>query len=475
MSQNSETTRDLQRGTTLHQGKYIVESVIGAGGFGITYKAIQSGLNRTVCIKEFFIDGKCVRNTQAQTVLLQGITEGMYEKYRLKFVEEAKLLASIKHPNIVEVFDVFDENNTSYFVMSFIEGKTLQGLVKQKGALNFELAVSLLGKIAKAVEYIHSKNILHRDIKPDNILVTPDFNAILIDFGSAREFVQDKTQAHTTMLTRGYAPPEQYNALSRKGSYSDIYALGAVYYYALTGEEPVDAAARQIENMPEPITLNKKINEDINRTIMKAMAIKPENRHQTIQEFLFDLLGERPSVPMYEEVIVVKKSKKWIWITLIAVVVCCAIFIGMMIHNKLQNERERILINEISWQEKFMDSLNFRSVTLYVNPANNKCFHYFKDCSLLGVAVEEKTVEQVFKNKVIPLCETCSGRIEEFKNSCNEATLAVKFARNYGKEHLYSLSDQFYYDALVWTKKALQMRPDNQEMLNLQKNIQDER
>jgi len=125
MNQQS-TIRELLPGASLHQGKYIIEKEIGAGGFGITYKATQTGLNRSVCIKEFFIDGKCVRNTQAQTVILQSISEGMYEKYRRKFVEEAKLLASIKHPNIVEVFDVFDENNTSYFVMTFIEGKTLQ-------------------------------------------------------------------------------------------------------------------------------------------------------------------------------------------------------------------------------------------------------------------------------------------------------------------------------------------------------------
>jgi serine/threonine protein kinase len=474
MNQKSNTIRELKRGATLHQGKYIIETEIGAGGFGITYKAIQSGLNKTVCIKEFFVDGKCVRHTQAQTVLLQGISEGLFEKYRKKFVEEAKLLASIKHPNIVEVFDVFDENNTSYFVMTFIEGKTLQGIVKQKKALTTEMAANYLGQIANAVEYIHSKNILHRDIKPDNILITPDEKAILIDFGSAREFVQDKTQSHTTMLTRGYAPPEQYNATSRKGSYSDIYSLGAVYYYALTGEEPTDAAVRQIETMAEPIKLNSKINADVNRTILKAMEIKPENRHQTIKEFLYDLVGEYPSEPI-PTTHGVKKSRKWLWIALATVIVIAGIVVAVLLQNNDKQEREMFLFNEISNQERAMDSLNFRSTTLFLNPANQKCFHYFKDCVELGMVVEELTVKQVFSKDIVPLCEICANRTQEFENYCNEANLSVKFARNYYKEELFCLSDDFFNDALNWTNKALQMRPDNHEMLNLQKDIQDEK
>jgi len=472
MNQQS-TIRELLPGASLHQGKYIIEKEIGAGGFGITYKATQTGLNRSVCIKEFFIDGKCVRNTQAQTVILQSISEGMYEKYRRKFVEEAKLLASIKHPNIVEVFDVFDENNTSYFVMTFIEGKTLQGLVKQKGMLSFDLAVNLLVQIANAVEYIHSKKILHRDIKPDNILVTPENEAILIDFGSAREFVQDKTQSHTTMVTRGYAPPEQYNTTSRKGSYSDIYSLGGVYYYALTGVEPVDAAARQIEAMPEPMKLNSKINENQNRAILKAMEIVPENRHQNIQEFLKDLLGDDYKIPAYKEEVIIKKSRWWLWVVLVVVIVLGGAVVSALILNKQQQEKKIFLINEISTQEKIMDSLNFRSVMVYVNPSNPKCFHYFRDCNQLGMLVEEKSMEQAFHKNSIPLCESCAGRIPEFELYYNEATLAVKFARNYLKEELFILSDQFYSDALEWTTKALEMRPDNPEMLNLQKSIQE--
>ncbi len=298
MDNNTELYKELQPGTVLNAGKYIIEKKIGEGGFGITYKAVQTGLNRAVCIKEYFLAGSCVRNTQARTVHLQGISDEKYEKYRQAFVKEAQTLASLRHPNIVEVIDIFDENNTSYMVMPFVEGETLQRIVEKKGPLTCPEAVNYMAQIATAVGYVHDRHILHRDIKPDNIMVTSDYKAILIDFGSAREFQQDKTQVHTSMLTHGYAPPEQYASNSRKGSYTDIYAIGATLYFVLTGQVPTEAAARLTEKMPEPKELNPAIPDEINRTILKAMQLKTENRHQTIRQFMDDLQNVKPSKPI---------------------------------------------------------------------------------------------------------------------------------------------------------------------------------
>lgn len=304
MEEEQSYFRELQPGVTLQNGKYVIERVLGAGGFGITYFARHTSLDQYYAIKEFFIDGRCVRNTMRHTVNLQGIEPDMYEKYRRKFTEEAQTLAKLDHPNIVRVIDVFEENKTSYIVMPFIEGKTLESIVEKNGPLDYGLAVNYIGQIASAVGYIHSKNILHRDIKPDNIMITADNHAILIDFGSAREFIQDKTQHQTSILTKGYAPIEQYSSNSRKGTYTDIYSLGAVFYFVLTGQKPMDATERLSETMPEPKQINPQISEDVNRTILKAMQLKHENRHQTIDEFMKDLLGQKPSAPIKDEKVI---------------------------------------------------------------------------------------------------------------------------------------------------------------------------
>lgn len=308
-NENISNIQSLQPGTTLCNGKYIIENKIGEGGFGITYKATQSGLGRIVCIKEYFPAGKCVRNTQDNTVHLQGIANELYEKHRNAFVREAQTLASLHHPNIVEVIDVFDENNTSYMVMSFIEGRSLQNIVTTEGKLTYPVAVNYMAQITNAVGYIHERHLLHRDIKPDNIMITSDYKAILIDFGSARKFEQDKTQMHTSMLTHGYAPTEQYTANSRKGEYTDIYAIGATLYFVLTGQVPIEAAARLTEKMPEPKELSPEIPPEANRTILKAMQIKAENRHQTTKEFMDDLRNIRPS-KLIDESIGGKISRK---------------------------------------------------------------------------------------------------------------------------------------------------------------------
>lgn len=309
---NNPTYKDLQPGTILCGGKYTVEKKIGEGGFGITYRALQSGLNRAVCIKEYFPAGKCARATHARTVYVQGASEDIFEKYRQAFVKEAKMLATLHHPNIVEVIDVFDENNTSYMVMTFIEGKSLQNIVDSRGRLPYPEVVNYIAQITNAVGYIHDRHILHRDIKPDNIMITADYKAILIDFGSAREFEQDKTQVHTSMLTHGYAPAEQYTANSRKGSYTDIYAIGATMYFVLTGQVPLEAAARLTEPMAAPQDLVPDIPDEANRTILKAMQLKAENRHQTVQEFMDDLRNIRPSVLVDETIGRTSSKKLWI-------------------------------------------------------------------------------------------------------------------------------------------------------------------
>lgn len=315
----------LPQGTKLN-GRYIIERVIGQGGFGITYYARHEMLKHYYAIKEFYLSGFCNRNTRLHTVILQGMNDNVYDKYKKRFLEEAQTVVSLDHPNIVKVVDVFEENNTAYMVMPFIKGMSLQDMVEKNGGpLPYELTVNYIGQLSDAVRYIHSQHILHRDIKPDNVLVTSDNKVTLIDFGSAREFVNNEVQHHTSILTHGYAPPEQYNSTSKKGNFSDIYSIGGVFYYCLTGKIPVDATTRLLETsttgkdpMESPKELNKNVSDDVNRTILKAMALNPEERHQTVEEFMNDMLGrvkskkptEKKKVEVKEKVKVVKEKVK---------------------------------------------------------------------------------------------------------------------------------------------------------------------
>ena len=289
---------EMLPGATLCQGKYVIEKKIGSGGFGITYLARHAALGKLYAIKEFFLNGYNVRNTNTNHVGLQGIETRDFDKYRQRFINEAKTLAGLNHAGIVKVLDIFDENGTSYMVMPFVQGTTLQSMVENHGPMNCDIAVNYIVQICDALSYIHSKNILHRDVTPDNVIVTAEQKTVLIDFGSARKFANDKTQRHTTILKQGYAPIEQYSATSRKGAYTDLYSLGAVFYYLLTGERPMDATERTATRMTEPIELNKNVPPQINAVIMKAMEMDSAARYQSADEVTRDIMsGNAPIRP----------------------------------------------------------------------------------------------------------------------------------------------------------------------------------
>jgi serine/threonine protein kinase len=166
--------------------------------------------------------------------------------------------------------------------MEFVEGQTLKQLVSSGGAMNTEIALPIFNQLLDAVETVHKAGMLHRDIKPDNILITPDKKVVLIDFGSARDFIEGKTLTQTAMLTPGYAPIEQYGSKKQRGAYTDIYALGATLYFMLTATKPQDATDRYSEEMPAPHELNPKVSTQLSSVIMLAMQIKPEDRFQKV-------------------------------------------------------------------------------------------------------------------------------------------------------------------------------------------------
>ena len=275
----------LKIGALLQGDKYKIEKVLGQGGFGITYLATQELLDRKVCIKEFFLKEYCERDEATSHVTLgtQGSRE-MVERFKEKFMKEARTISKLYHSNIVHVIEVFEENNTVYYVMDYIEGSSLQDLIKTKGKLSESVAVDYIRQIADALDYIHKRNLNHLDVKPANIMVSrSDNRVILIDFGISKQYdsAGDQTSSTPIGLSHGYAPVEQYKpgGVSTFSPQTDIYALGATLYKLVTGNTPP-----QIDEGLPP--LPSSLSAPVVEAIKKAMQFRKVDRPGSISEFL---------------------------------------------------------------------------------------------------------------------------------------------------------------------------------------------
>lgn len=281
----------LPQGTLLFKGRYSVGKVLGQGGFGITYLGADTTFKRPVAIKELFPEGSSRQNSAV--VPPSSISLGNFGQARQAFEEEARVLARFSHPGIVRVFDVFEENSTAYLVMEFLKGQTLGKRVEKTGRLSAAEVTELAIRIATALEEVHKEGLLHRDIKPDNLFLTEDDRVVLIDFGSARQFVRNKTVRHTRLVTPGYAPPEQYATQAKFGPYTDIYSLGATLLHALTGQQPPPSTDRMMGTALPNFPANTP--EKLKKALQKSLEINIADRPQTVQEFLALLTGSNPN------------------------------------------------------------------------------------------------------------------------------------------------------------------------------------
>ncbi len=233
----------LPPGYKLHW--YHIERILGQGGFGITYLATDTNLNRQVAIKEYLPVEMAVRQDNTSVYPVSG-EHGEQFKWGLeRFISEARTLARFKHPNIVRVHAVFRENNTAYMVMEYEHGRGLDRILKEKKTLAEDELKQIMSPILSGLEAVHAASFIHRDIKPPNIYIREDNTPVLLDFGSARQSLGERTQTLTTMVSPGYAPFEQYAGKSMKqGPWTDIYGLGATLYRAVTGISPPDSMDR---------------------------------------------------------------------------------------------------------------------------------------------------------------------------------------------------------------------------------------
>lgn len=296
---------NLPIGTLLQGGKYEIKRFISAGGFGCTYEGVHTMLDTHIAIKEFFVKDFCNRDEQTShvTVGTQSKVE-LVQKLRRKFIDEAKAIYKMQHNNIVRILDIFEENGTAYYVMDYVDGKSLHEIVKERGALPEQEVMKYVEQIADALEYVHSQNRLHLDIKPGNIMVDKLGKVKLIDFGASKQYDEVDGENTSTLLgkTPGYAPIEQMgNTVRTFTPATDIYALGATIYKCLTGNTPPDATLLMDEGLdPFPANVTTKTQ----KAVEKAMEVSKKNRPQTIGEFRALLFSsEKIDEPIIKSVI----------------------------------------------------------------------------------------------------------------------------------------------------------------------------
>lgn len=283
----------LQNNTTLQGGKYRIEHVLGQGGFGITYLATQVALNRQVAIKEFFMENLCERCINESTIVrtISKSNVSMVDRFKMKFLKEARIIAELHHENIIEVYDVFEENGTAYYVMEYIEGGSLGKMLQEKDALSEDEAINYITKVANAVEYLHQRKINHFDIKPDNIMLRCDNTPVLIDFGISKryDFAGSATTTTPVGISNGYAPIEQYSpdGVATFSPQTDIYSLGATLYKLITGQTPPSSPARSGgASLDIPTNLRQSTHNAIN----DAMKINKEERYSSVKQFIDTLV-----------------------------------------------------------------------------------------------------------------------------------------------------------------------------------------
>ncbi len=285
----------LQPNTTLQGGKYRIERVLGQGGFGITYLAVQTSLQRRVAIKEFFMKDSCSRD-EATLSMLTPSTGGtkQVEQYKRKFIKEARNLARLNHPNIISVIDVFEEYDTVYYVMPYLVGGSLQDYVKSHGALSESEAMKYVKQVAKALKYMHEEqHMCHFDVKPANILLDDKSNAVLIDFGISKNYDSSGHETTTTPvgISEGYAPIEQYQQNVEEFSpVSDVYALGATLYFLLHAKQPISAPNRAGGSA---LMMRKSFSQGVKDIINASMKVSKRERVKSVDVFLVNSNGHK--------------------------------------------------------------------------------------------------------------------------------------------------------------------------------------
>lgn len=301
-NKEAENRYYLPPGTMLSGGRYMIGAAINAGGFGIVYKAWDSTFAKMIAIKEYYPGGIAARTPGTTQVLIYSDKRlKEYEQGKERFLNEARKVAKFNtHPNIVDVYDFFEDNNTAYMVMEYMDGMTYKAYIRaQGGKIRQQVAVSVALAVLDALKEVHKEKIIHRDINPSNIFICNNGMVKLFDFGAARIEATEMS----TILTPHYAPPEQYSTNGKQGAYTDIYSVGATTYYALTGIKPEESTDRvQEDHLVAPHEVDPEIPVELSNAVMRAMALKEELRFQNTDQFKDALMNKGPVRNVEEEI-----------------------------------------------------------------------------------------------------------------------------------------------------------------------------
>lgn len=287
------TERGLARETILYD-TYEIREVIGQGGFGITYRAVKQSTGESVAMKEYFPISLATRQQQSGKLIISQSDLSEYTHGKERFMKEAFILKEFQYlQGIVKVWDCFEQNNTAYIVMEYVEGVTLKEYIASHDRMNYTELVGLMTPVFKSLIALHRHGVIHRDISPDNLMIGLDNKMYLIDFGSAREIELGRTG--TVLLKAGYAPPEQYLHDGDLGAWTDVYAICATIYMALCGNCPVDAVARLQGKELLPLwEYDVEIKQWQWNALAKGMSMRTAQRYRSVEE-LYDALTIEPS------------------------------------------------------------------------------------------------------------------------------------------------------------------------------------
>lgn len=366
----------LKRGTILKGGEFIIIDVLGKGGFGITYLAIQSGLNRKVAVKEFFMEDFCNRDEETSAVSVPSVGSfAQVMRFKTQFLKEAQTIATLNHPNIIKIISVFEENGTAYYVMEYVDGGSLDKMSTPQAPMSEAQAVNYVIQIAEALDYLHANNILHLDVKPANILVC-NGKAVLIDFGISKRYdpaYGEQTSTNVLAISEGYAPLEQYTkeGVAHFTPAADVYSLGATLYKLVTGNKPSSAGELAVAgNGPE---IPEHVSPHVADAIRAAMAPSAAKRLQSMSAFVAKLkadddqrtkiINTPPVKPDVTPPPVKKQERsggfmKWLIIVLLVVVAGIAAIWGYGVYseNKMEDRVGEYLQKLVDkWQEDDVD------------------------------------------------------------------------------------------------------------------------